>query len=390
MGRHELHKLLEQIDLGQTELTHPERQFVRWPYRLGAIELIIELATGARTSMYVATRNISRGGICILHCAYIHPGIRCEVVLHLEGESSQSVPGIIHRCTHACGRVHEVGIEFDEQISTRNLLGLDPLNESYSLECVEPSRLQGEVLIVAQTDIEREILTVMLEDTKLVLNSANNIEDSLTLVSKGCDLIVADYYIGDETGTDLTRQLRGSGLDMPVIIMTSDKSEMRLDEIRDSQASGILSKPITKDRLYQAIAEFLHADGDGGPLYTTLSERDITYSILGKFYIDIKKMTHSLGTALRSDDKNECVDICRTLSGTASPLGFGTISELATIADRQLTQCDTLRGAVPEIRALIAACRRIKADAVTLKAIKRAEAARLKAIEDAKEMRPIY
>jgi len=390
MGRHELHKLLEQIDLGQTEVTHPDREFVRWPYRLGSIELIVEHTPGVRTSMFVATRNISRGGICILHCAYIHPDIRCEVVLQLDGGKSQSVPGRIIRCTHAGGRVHEVGIEFDEQISTKNLLGLDPLNEAYSLERVEPSRLQGTVLAVTQTDIERDILLMLLEDTKLILNTANNIENTLTLASKGCDLIVADFHIGEERGTDLVRQLREAGLDMPVIIMTSDKSEARLDDIRDSQASGILSKPITKDRLYQAIAEFLHADGDGGPLYTSLSERDITFPLLEKFYSDIKKMSHSLEAALRSDDKDVCIDISRTLCGTASPLGFDAISELAIIADRQLTQSDALRGAVPELRALIAVCRRVKADAATLKAMKRAEAARLKAIEDAKGMRPVY
>ena len=390
LGQHELHKLLEQIDHSQTVVTHPDREFVRWPYRVGSVELILEHSTGIRTSIHVASRNISRGGICILHCAYIHPDIRCEINLQLDGGLYRPVPGRIVRCTHAGGRVHEVGIEFDTQISTKNLLGLDPLNEAYSLERVEPDRLQGTVLTVTQTDIERDILLMLLEDTKLVLNTANSIENTLSIASKGCDLIIADLHIGSECGSDLVRKLRQAGSDMPVIIMTADKSEITLDAIREAQASGILTKPITKERLYQALAEFLHANGDGGPLYTTLSESDLTFPLLCKFYTDVKDMAHTLETALRTDDFESCIQVCRTLCGTASPLGFSPLSELALTAEQILSKSEQLRNAVPEVRALIAACRRVKTDPSTLLAMKREEAVRLQAIEDAKAMRPLY
>ena len=387
LGQHELHKLLEQIEHNLKEVKHPDREFVRWPYRLNSIELVLEYTSGVKTTIHVATRNISHGGICILHCAYIHNDMACEVLLNLDGQKQQSVRGRVVRCTHVGGRVHEVGIQFEEQISTKNLLGLDPLNEAYSLERVEPSRLQGTVLTVTKTDIERDIMLMLLEDTQLVLNTADDVSSTLSLAKKGCDLILVDYYLGDESGTDLVRGLRETGSDIPVIIMTSSKSEATLDEIRDADASGILSKPITKDRLFQALAEFLHADGDGGPLYTTLPESASTFPLLVKFYADVKDVTHALEQALRDDDISVCMNSCRMLCGTASPLGFPTISALTIAAENKLVHTDNIQRSAPELRALIAACRRIKTDPATLKAIQRDEAQRIK---DAQEMRPLY
>ncbi len=360
LAQHDLQKLLEQFDHSQTKTAHPDREFVRWTYRLSAVDLILEHATGSKISLPVATRNISRGGISILHSTYIHTGSPCEVVLQIPGGKSQGIPAKVIRCAHITGRVHEVGIAFDEQISTKDLLGLDPLNEAYSLERVEPKHLHGSVLVVTPTELDRDIIFVFLEETGLMLTYANTIESAVKRASKGCDLVISDFHLGEESGADLVKALRSQGADMPVIIMTSDKSETILDTIRDADASGILSKPISSERLLQALAEFLHADGDGGPLYTTLTKDDPAYSLLNKFLTAIPKMALGLEKAMQNDDLQSSIETCRALSGTASPLGFESISELAIAAEKKLDTGD-LKGASSQIRALIVACRRIKA-----------------------------
>ncbi len=360
LAQHDLQKLLEQFDHSQTKSSHPDREFVRWTYRVSAVDLILEHSTGSKISLPVATRNISRGGISVLHSAYIHTGNRCEIVLQIPGGKSQAIPAKIIRCAHITGRVHEVGIAFDEQISTKDLLGLDPLNEAYSLERIQPDHLHGSILIVTQTELDRDIIFVFLEETGLILSSADTIESAVAKASKGCDLVIADFHLGDESGADLVRALRSQGSDMPVIIMTSDKSESVLDTIRDADASGILSKPISNERLLQALAEFLHADGDGGPLYSTLTNDDPTYPLLNKFLTGIPKMALGLEKAMQNDDLQSSLTTCRALSGAASPLGFETLSDLAIEAEKHLDAGD-LKGASPHIRALIVACRRIKA-----------------------------
>ena len=360
LGQRELHKFLEEFEQSQTASTNPDREFVRWSFRVGSVELTIQHATGSKVTLPVATRNISRGGISILHSAFMHTGSSCEITLRLPGGKSELIPGVIRRCAHLKGRIHEIGIAFDEQISTKDLLGLDPLNEAYSLERVMPDRLHGSLLVITPTDLDRDLILMFLEETNLVLSCADTIENAIDRASKGCDIVIADYHLGKDTGIQLITALRDAGADMPVILMTSDKSESVLDSIRDVEASGILSKPITKDRILQALAEFLHADGDGGPLYTQLDHENPVYSLVGKFLTDVPRMALSLEKAIRENDQATCVEICRNLSGTASPLGFPSISELALVAENKLAH-KAPKELSTELRSIVVACRRIKA-----------------------------
>lgn len=361
LGQRELHRLLEMYEQDEVAKDNPDREFVRWSYRVEAVNLVIEHSSGHKITLPVATRNISRGGISILHSAYMHVDTPCEIILKIPGGKNQHITGKIMRCSHIQGRVHEIGIKFDDQISTKDLLGLDPLNEAYSLERVEPSRLHGSILIVTASDLDRELLLTFLETTNLAINTADSVETGVTRAQKGCDLVVSDYHLGPETGADLVLALREAGADMPVVILTSDKSEKALDSIRDAEAAGILSKPTTKERLLQALAEFLHADGDGGPLYSLLRQGDVAYPLLGKFLTDVPRMALNLERALRDNDEIGCMEIIRTLSGTASPLGFPSLSNLAIAAERKLGKGE-LRQAAADIRALIIACRRIKSN----------------------------
>jgi len=360
LGQRELHRFLEKMEQTTTDWGSPDREFARSSYRVNAVELVIEHGTGNRVTLPVATRNISRGGISILHSAYIHTNTPCEIILNVPDGKQQSISGKVVRCAHLSGRIHDVGITFNEQISTKDLLGLDPLNEAYSLERVEPARLHGSILLLTTSDLDRDLLLMFLEDTNLAINTADTIENAVTRLQKGCDLVIADYHLGTRTAPEFILAMREAGSDIPVVVLTSDKSEAAIDAIRESGASGTLSKPTTRDKLFQAVAEFLHADGDGGPLYTMLLHSDSTYPLLAKFLTEVPRMALNLEKGIREDDEQACIDIVRTLSGIAAPLGFPEISDLAIAAERKLGKVSP-KSASCEIRALIVACRRIKA-----------------------------
>lgn len=360
LSQRELERLLEQFEQSQGTTGSPDREFVRWNYRIEAVQIVIEQSSGHKVTLPVATRNISRGGISILHSSYMHTKTPCEVVLTTPSGTQQTIAGRVMRCIHIQGRVHEIGIKFNEQISTKDLLGLDPLNEAYSLERVEPARLFGSVLIVTPSDLDRDLLLTYLEDTSLAINAADSIENAVTRAARGCDLVVADYHIGTDTAPALIKALSAAGADMPVVVLTSDKSPEILADIRKAGAAGMLTKPTTRPRLLQALGEFLHADGDGGPLYSQLTSTDAAFPLVNKFLTDVPRMALNLEKALRDDDIAPCIDIVRNLAGTAFPLGFPTISALSIAAEAKLAGGD-LKSASHEIRALIVACRRIKA-----------------------------
>lgn len=359
LNQRELQQLLEHLDQNTNNKEAPEREFVRWSYRVEAVQLTISHNAGNKVTLPVATRNISRGGISVLHSSFVHNKTPVEILLNAPGGNPLSITGTVMRCTHLTGRIHEIGIKFDQQISTRDLLGLDPLNEAYSLERVDPSRLHGSVLLVTTSDLDRDLMLTYLENTDLIINTADSIENAVSRAQKGCELIVTDFHLGQENAIGLMHALAAAECDMPVVVLTSDKSEATLDAIREAKAAGILSKPTSKDKILQALAEFLHADGDGGPLYSTLTPKNTAYPLLTKFLAEISRMALNLEKAVREDDANTCLSIVRTLSGTAAPLGFPDISNLAIAAEKQLMH-RTPKGASTEIRALVIACRRIK------------------------------
>ena len=127
------------------------------------------------------------------------------------------------------------------------------------------------------------------------------------------------------------------------------------------RASGALLpiRPTTKEKILQALAEFLHADGDGGPLYSTLTPEDAAFPLLGKFLGDVSRMTLNLEKAVKEDDLQTCLKIVRVFSGTAAPLGFPDVSKIAGEAENNLTQSG-VKAASGNIRSLIVSCRRIK------------------------------
>lgn len=359
LSQTELHKLLDYIEQNKAEDRDPDREYVRWTFRTNIVHLTVQHQSGSKVTLPVPTRNISRGGVSILHSAYIHANSPCTVQINLPGQEQQTIKGKIVRCSHLVGRIHEIGIAFDELISTKNMLGLDPLHEAYSLERVDPDRLHGSVLIATESDLDRDLLLMFLEDTSLMINTADTLENIISRVKKGCDLIVLDFNFGEITAVEVIKELHQSGVDVPVLVMTPNKSEKTMDAITEADASGVLSKPVTKERLLQALAEFLHADGDGGPLHSGLTQTDSAYPLLAKFLSSVPRMALDLEKALRENDEETCTKICRTLCGTATPLGFPTISVLAIAAEKKLS-VGNFKDASNDIRSIIVACRRIK------------------------------
>jgi CheY-like chemotaxis protein len=361
LGIRELHALLDKIERERPSRKLACREFVRWEFRIVRADLTIEHSSGSRVTLPVATRNISRGGISILHSSFIYPGSHCNITAQFEDGRELDIDGVVIRCNHLGGKVHEIGIEFDQEISTKELLGLDPMQEAYSLECIDPTGLHGTVLIITGSELDQQLLIRLLEATSLSISVADSPDSAVSRAKKGCELILTDYAVDDFSASDILASLRGEGIDAPVLVMTSDTSQEVLDEMRMVGASGLITKPFTHQRLLQALAEFLLADGDTGPLYSTLEPKDPAYEILTKFLNDLSRMILTLERALHESEYENCLKICRSLACSAAPLGFESIGHLAVQTECALSKGSAVRDAAADIRQLIIACRRIKA-----------------------------
>ncbi|MEM6551602.1 MAG: hypothetical protein AAF750_05695 [Planctomycetota bacterium] len=70
----------------------------------------------------VRPRDISTGGFGFLHGSYLHPGSPCLAVLGAHGQGLVTVRGSIARCEFLSGKLHQVGIRFDQPIDVEPFL----------------------------------------------------------------------------------------------------------------------------------------------------------------------------------------------------------------------------------------------------------------------------
>lgn len=109
--RHILHELDEAA-------VHPNREDLRATrrYRYVVREGLILQVDGAPVHFVVRPRNISAGGIAVLHGSFLYPGTACGIALRgLDGRTLLVNGRILHcRCVH--GRAHEVNIRFVQPI----------------------------------------------------------------------------------------------------------------------------------------------------------------------------------------------------------------------------------------------------------------------------------
>ena len=84
--------------------------------------------------------------------------------------------------------------------------------------------------------------------------------DGLAMIaSESPDVIVLDLRLGDMTGLDLLERLRGGGVRLPTVVLSSQTNPDVVAAL--TGPAVVLSKAqLTRDRLRQAIADVIAAD----------------------------------------------------------------------------------------------------------------------------------
>jgi hypothetical protein len=93
------------------------RESPRLPYREAArVAVIVESEELGKRTYALIPRNISRWGMSLLHGKFVYDGTPC--VLGIKALDGQVVPvrGTIVWCRLITGRIHEIGVRFEEAI----------------------------------------------------------------------------------------------------------------------------------------------------------------------------------------------------------------------------------------------------------------------------------
>lgn len=69
------------------------------------------------------------------------------------------------------------------------------------------------------------------------------------------NILLLDAMMPRKSGIDALRELRASGVDTPVLIVSAHQDEMDAGAATDVEVSGYITKPIDFDQLFSRIAE---------------------------------------------------------------------------------------------------------------------------------------
>jgi signal transduction histidine kinase len=120
------------------------------------------------------------------------------------------------------------------------------------------------ILLAEDIEINREIITALLEPTNLTIECAVNGREAVELfTAKGgaYDLIFMDIQMPEVDGYEATRRIRASDVPaartVPIIAMTANVFKEDVDRAREAGMNGHLGKPIVLDDVHAVLARYL-------------------------------------------------------------------------------------------------------------------------------------
>lgn len=346
------------------EASNLRRTFVRWAFACPTVELRVEQPGGTPGVLMVVGRDLSATGAGLLHSHFVYPSSRCVVLLTDKLGQIVQIQGMVARCQHFSGVVHEIGVRFDQEIDPREFIASDRVGHGVKLESVEPDKLSGQVLHIEDNSLDAKLLKHHLSKTRITVTHAPTYDEGLKLAKETrYDLLLIDHMLdGSKTGSGLLEVLRESQPNTPAVALTAHDSAAVKQQFESARVNAVLGKPVKVDTLIQTIAEFLSiGPGGGGSIRSTLAVDDPNRDLLPDFVEDLQTKAHALKDLFEKDQAMEAYALCLQIGGVAPPLGFDEVALLAKKAAESLAATMSTEESALHVRSLIEVCEQVEA-----------------------------
>lgn len=347
----ELEKMLDRFDAMMKDNTHPNRVFTRWRYRLDHVRLQIIHPGGSVAEMPVVCRNLSCGGVGILHSKYLHPGSGVRIVLPHPSQGDVTVPGTVRRCQHREGVVHDIGIEFNQPLTVREYLGLDLLSDAFSHELVDATSLRGSVLHIEPNLVDRKIVQHFVRDTRINLRQAQTSTEGLQMLDEPADVILLSDRVSGPSPAEFTEVLRNRGVQSPVIILTEESCADVITASIAMQIDAVLTKPLRQSLLQRALAEFLlhkqRGDGANSPSGSWAGPSPKQ---------EMRLLAADLSNAIGSNDTPSCRALVQQIRSLAQRIGMDDLVSVAEGTMQHLSATGSIEESIRQLLDLTTAC----------------------------------
>ena len=343
-----------------------KRKHTRWSMQNQKAVVTIVDESGATKNLVVAPRNLSTGGVSFLHGGFLHIGSRCAVTMRTLKGQATPVKGTVMRCSHRKGRVHEIGVKFDEQIDPRRFFidsGESPL---FNAESVNIEDYTGTALIVSSSESERLLIGGHLSAPGITTEAAVDKDEALLLLERSDpDIAFVDMSLTDPAWHSVVTEFRDTGYSGALIILSSRvDAETRMSALC-AGVTEIVSKPYEPEMLHRAVAEYL-----GGmcgalrgmrPLVCDLDPSKVDRAVVVSYVDELQDHAASAHQAMRASDRETLRKIFTDIESRAPQFGLAPIGELCTDLLSKIDDKDWTRSAKAMVHQFIKMCRRAEA-----------------------------
>ncbi len=354
--------LLESLDADATKQHEAmggenRREDERSPFH-EEVQVTIEHPGGGVSHVVALARNVSSQGLSFLHGGFVHTGTRCQIHLStVDGERVTLTAATVRSCRHVRGRIHELGVRFDERISIDTLRGVESPATAGSASA---GTVTGRLLYLVDSPLDYGLFARHLADSGVETESAADQATLLDRVASGdVDFVFVNMHLDDGDAAEAIEALRDTGFTGPITGVCAEAREA--GRASAAGATHTLALPVCPAELLDLLAVqqlFAGAADDASPLYSTIEDPAMT-SLVHAFVDEAIRAGRRLAQATSADDADAVRTICQGLRGTAPACGFPIVGDLASAAVHRLDEGAGIEGVTWELGRLQSVCGRL-------------------------------
>lgn len=324
-----LHKLdtLGASAEGSESPPDPRRIDTRLAFTEPLVRVQIEDERRSKREIVLACRNISQGGVGLLHSSFMYPGTLATVFLRRTDGTSPGLKGKVVRVQHRGGVVHEIGVSFDKDINPRDYINTDFTQAAPMFERVAPERLLGEVVVIASDPALVSLTRAMLRGTGLKLRFAETVAEALEACHKAVDMVLVELDFDKMSGPELVKKLRTNGLQRPVGIIGDPVEGLGLSLVRVCGADALVRTPLSEDGLLRVLGDFILRAWDPDQLDRARSR--VSRATLGGLCAELERLGVELHAHDRTGDRVSIFASCQRIRALATLVGMNGVASMA-------------------------------------------------------------
>jgi CheY-like chemotaxis protein len=290
---------------------------------------------GSASNFLVRARNLSTTGIGFLHGSFVYTGTPCMLALRAANGKVVGVEGLVARCQHVKGHVHDIGVSFSEPIDLAQFISGPGEEAGECSPSTELPRLRGNVLIVEDSISDQDLMQFQLESLGVKFRAVSNGLDAIELVdSVQYDMIITSMWLPGMTGAELTSGLRKAGFMQPIVAVTADDKPETRTEMLERGCTDVLVKPYQLEAFVAVMSKHLPTNAVGLeqslPMESLLWGNAKMRPLICKFLSRLVPQVNEINRLLSTPGAEPLVQkFCMDLKGTAGGYGYPEISAAA-------------------------------------------------------------